>query len=216
MSNLFSTIFYEVVNIIHLFITSFSYGDSMSNNLIRDALLMTAIVGGGVYAFTHRPMIYELIGVSPQDIVTAREMRENPPAPIEQINTATTMEVRGSATSISKSGDGQFWTEARVNSTSIKFLVDTGASVVALTPLDSQKAGFRPHELNYTATVNTASGSVKAAPVTLDIISVGNVTVRNVRAVVISEGLPHSLLGMSYLGQLQKMEATQNALILRQ
>ena len=51
------------------------------------------------------------------------------------------MVVSGSATSISKSSDGHFWTEARVNSSSVKFLVDTGASVVALTPLDAQKAG---------------------------------------------------------------------------
>ena len=164
----------------------------------------------------NRPMIYELIGISPQDIADAREMRKDAPAPVEQINTMTNVKISGSATSIPKSGDGQFWAEARVNSTSIKFLVDTGASVIALTPFDSQKAGFKSYDLRYTATVNTASGKVKAAPITLDIVSVGNVSVRNVRAVVISEGLPHSLLGMSYLGELQKMEVTKNALILRQ
>jgi len=188
----------------------------MSNNLVRDAVLLSVIIGGGAFAFMNRPMVYELIGISPQDVVDARELRASTVKPIENINTVTTVKTSASATSITKSSDGQFWTEARVNSTSIKFLVDTGASVIALTPFDSQKAGFKLHELNYTATVNTASGPVKAAPITLDIVSVGNVSVRNVRAVVISEGLPHSLLGMSYLGELQKMEVTKSSLILRQ
>jgi aspartyl protease family protein len=124
--------------------------------------------------------------------------------------------ISGSAASIRKANDGQYWTEARVNSTSIRFLVDTGASVVALTPLDAQKAGIRPKQLKYNAPVNTAAGQIMAAPIMLDVISVGNVTVRDVRGVVIPDGLPHSLLGMSYLGELQRVEATKTALILRQ
>jgi len=187
----------------------------MGSKLIRDAVLVSIVVVGGFFALTQRETIYEFIGIHPSDIADARANR------LEQADQKTdqlevTMLIGGSSTSINKASDGHFWAEARVNSGSVRFLVDTGASVVALTPLDAQKAGFNLHTLNYTAPINTAAGRIMAAPIKLDLVSVGNVTVRNVRAVVIREGLPQSLLGMSYLGELQKVEASRDLLILRQ
>lgn len=187
----------------------------MSSKLIRDAVLVSAIFVGGFFALTQREAIYEFIGVHPSDIAEARANRLGETTAQAPTKTAAIV-VNGSATSISKSPDGHFWTEAMVNSGSIRFLVDTGASVLALTPLDAQLAGVNLQSLKYTSPINTASGKVMAAPVTLSIVSVGNVSVRNVRAVVISKGLPHSLLGMSYLGELQSVEATRGMLILRQ
>lgn len=192
----------------------------MSSNLIRDAVLVSAVFACGFIALTQREVIYEFIGIHPSDIVQARANRAQARANLmdkpEQLEVRTMVVTNGSSTSISKAADGHFWVEARVNSSSVKFLVDTGASVVALTPLDAQLAGINLQTLKYTAQVNTASGPVMAAPVTLSVISVGNVSVRNVRAVVISKGLPHSLLGMSYLGELQTVEVSKGAMILRQ
>ena len=108
-----------------------------------------------------------------------------------------------------------FWTEARVNHGYINLLVDTGASVIALTPEDAEKAGIRLHELNYNGSVNTAGGKVPAAYITLDSVSVRHIALRNIQAVVIKDGLTQSLLGMSYLGELQKVEANPDLLILR-
>ena len=195
----------------------------MSSKLIRDAVLVSVVFACGFIALTQREAIYEFIGVHPSDIVQARanraQARANLMGEVSEPQTApvrTMVVTNGSSTSISKAADGHFWVEARVNSSSVKFLVDTGASVVALTPLDAQLAGINLQTLKYTAQVNTASGPVMAAPVTLSVISVGNVSVRNVRAVVISKGLPHSLLGMSYLGELQTVEVSKGAMILRQ
>ncbi|PHS76167.1 MAG: TIGR02281 family clan AA aspartic protease [Robiginitomaculum sp.] len=188
----------------------------MSSKLIRDAVFMTVIFACGFFALTQREVIYELIGIYPSDIAQARANRlgkTSEPAPIDARAMVITS---GSATSISKSMDGHFWVEAQVNASSIRFLVDTGASVVALTPLDAQLSGINLQTLKYTSTVNTASGQVMAAPVKLSIVSVGNVSVRDVRAVVINKGLPHSLLGMSYLGELQTVEVSKGAIILRQ
>lgn len=187
----------------------------MSSKLIRDAVLVSAILAGGFLAFTQRETIYEFIGIHPKDIADARASRLGESEEQTPAKTFTTV-VAGSATSISKSPDGHFWVEARVNTGSIKFLVDTGASVVALTPLDAQLAGVNLQTLKYTSPINTAAGKVMAAPVTLSVISVGNVRVHDVRAVVIRKGLPHSLLGMSYLGELQSVEASRSMLILRQ
>ncbi len=187
----------------------------MGSKLVRDAVMVSLVFGGSFFALTKRELIYEYIGIHPRDIVEARANRMDNSEKMDRLEKQA-MTINGSSTSINKSPDGHFWVEARVNSGSVRFLVDTGASVVALTPLDAQKAGHSLQTLNYTAPIDTAAGRIMAAPIMLDIVAVGNVTVRNVRAVVIREGLPQSLLGMSYLGELQKVEASRDLLILRQ
>ncbi len=111
--------------------------------------------------------------------------------------------------------NGQFFTQARVNSGSVRFLVDTGASSVALTLDDARRAGIDPRALQYTITVNTANGQTKAAPVTLKDVQIGGIRVRNVEGLVLADGLHISLLGMTFLGELQKVEATPTQLMMR-
>jgi len=110
---------------------------------------------------------------------------------------------------------GQYHFKGRVNSGYIDFLVDTGASAVALTLTDARKAGIRDDQLNYTVPVNTAGGRIYAAKITLDRVALGGISLRDVDAFVIREGLETSLLGMTWLGQLQEVKATPNALMLR-
>ncbi|MGB6230960.1 MAG: TIGR02281 family clan AA aspartic protease [Litorimonas sp.] len=121
---------------------------------------------------------------------------------------------KGSVVSIPRS-NGQFYTYGRVNRGSVRFLVDTGASTVALTAQDALKSGIDPTTLRYDRAVDTANGRTYGAVVELDEIMIGGIRVRDVRAIVIPEGLGISLLGMSFLGELQKVEATPNQLILR-
>ena len=197
----------------------------MHAKIIRDMLIMTTAVIGGAIALTHREAIYEFIGWHPSQLVqqkannnqidttTVAKNAKQPQAKIEDYRIATAID--GFTTSVRKSPDGQFWAQAIVNKSSVNFLIDTGASIVALTPRDAMMAGINMKDLKYTARVNTAAGEIKAAPVQLDLVSVGSVTVRNVKAVIIPKGLSHSLLGMSYLGELQSVEARKNLLILR-
>ncbi|MDC7675785.1 retropepsin-like aspartic protease family protein [Asticcacaulis machinosus] len=121
----------------------------------------------------------------------------------------------GSTTSIPKSQDGHYWAEARVNDASVKFLVDTGATIVALTPSDALRLGVDADELRYDRQVTTAMGQTAAAVVKLRSVHIGQTEVRDVDAIVIREGLSTSLLGMSYLGRLSGFEATRTALILK-
>jgi aspartyl protease family protein len=121
----------------------------------------------------------------------------------------------GEAASVAKAADGHYWAEASVNGAEVRFLVDTGASAVALTPYDAQRLGFDPQSLNYAFTVTTASGQARAAQVNLASVSVSGAEVDNVQAYVIDSGLKTSLLGMTYLGRLSQFEATQNSMILR-
>ena len=187
----------------------------MGSTLVRDTFIGAVIIAAGALAFVNREAVYEMAGIHPSDIVKKQQESQTE----EQVSVVTepiAPQTSGAVASIRKAADGQFWTEARVNSTTVKFLVDTGASVVALTPLDAQKAGIQKRDLVYNVPVNTAAGRIMAARIELKVISIGGVTVRNVKGVVIPDGLSHSLLGMSFLGELQKVEATRSSLLLRQ
>ena len=120
-----------------------------------------------------------------------------------------------SAAQITKGADGHFWAQAYVNGAWVRFLVDTGASAVALTGDDARRLGVDVDALNYDRPVITANGEAKAALITLDHVAVAGARVDEVQALVVREGLQTSLLGMSYLGRLSRFEATQTALILR-
>lgn len=117
--------------------------------------------------------------------------------------------------SIVKSADGHYWAEAQVNGRGVRFLVDTGASAVALTPEDARRLGFNPANLDYDFDVSTASGKARAARIQLASVSVAGARVHDVEAFVIERGLDTSLLGMTYLGRLSRFEASPNSLILR-
>ena len=117
--------------------------------------------------------------------------------------------------SIAKSNDGHFWANAEVDGHPVRFLIDTGATAVALTADDARNLGIDPSSLQYQYTVMTANGPAKAAQVKLGVVSVGRAQVSDVDAFVIDKGLETSLLGMSYLGRLARFEATPDALVLR-
>jgi aspartyl protease family protein len=121
---------------------------------------------------------------------------------------------------VRKAPDGHFWAEAQVTgagaaASHVKFLVDTGATIVALTPDDARRLGMHPEDLDYGLAVRTAAGETLAARVQLASVSVAGARIEDVEAVVVRQGLENSLLGMSYLGRLSRFEATQSALILR-
>ncbi|MDO9473425.1 MAG: TIGR02281 family clan AA aspartic protease [Caulobacter sp.] len=116
---------------------------------------------------------------------------------------------------VSKSADGHYWAEAMVDGKVVRFLVDTGATAVALTADDARRLGYNPAGLDYRHEVITAEGRVKAAAVQLRSISIAGARVDNVDALILERGLHTSLLGMSYLGKLQSFEATRTSLILK-
>mgnify|MGYP001170044738 CR=1 FL=1 len=113
---------------------------------------------------------------------------------------------------VAKGPDGHFWADAEVNGQPVRFLVDTGATAVALTPKDAERLGIRTAELKPSYNVTTAGGSARAAAVTLDSVSINGARLENVQALVVADGLDVSLLGMSYLGRLTRFEATRDTL----
>ena len=112
--------------------------------------------------------------------------------------------------------DGQFHVEAMIGSTPMRFLVDTGASEVMLSPADARRLGYEPATLDYTRLYQTANGTVRGAPVTIPEIAIGPIRLTNVAASVNEHETEGSLLGMSFLGRLSGYQVSGNTLTLRQ
>lgn len=114
-----------------------------------------------------------------------------------------------------RAADGHYWAEADIDGRAIRVLIDTGASVVALTREDALRLGLQLEPEDFTRRVQTAGGPARAAAVQLAHVAIAGARVERVQALVVERGLEHSLLGMSYLGRLSRFEATPHDLTLR-
>lgn len=112
---------------------------------------------------------------------------------------------------------GHFIFEGAIDDRPLTFMADTGATIVVLTYDGAKQAGLSPHSLDFSAQAQTANGIARVAPVTLDRLRVGDITVRNIRAAVAEKGmLSTNLLGMSFLGRLKSFHIQDGELVLIQ
>ncbi|MCG6112471.1 MAG: TIGR02281 family clan AA aspartic protease [Paracoccus sp.] len=109
---------------------------------------------------------------------------------------------------------GHFHLEAVLNGTPVDFIVDTGATSVALSRRDAQAIGLQLDALRFSGLAVTANGRVATAPVTIAEFAIGDAVDRDVRAVVIDSELQDSLLGMSYLRRFARVSFEGDLLIL--
>ena len=118
---------------------------------------------------------------------------------------------------VPRDGRGHFEVEARIDGRYLNFMVDTGATVIALTAGDAARLGIRPAPREFVAEVRTANGTVRAAPARLERVEVGDLVVHDVAALVMPEGaLSDNLLGLSFLSRLHHFEYTDGKLVLEQ
>jgi aspartyl protease family protein len=123
---------------------------------------------------------------------------------------------RGSVT-IPSDKMGQYFAEVEINGSRVHMLVDTGATSVALSYEDAAAVGFYPAPSEYRYAVSTANGTAKVARVKLGQIRLGSLTVYDVDALVGERGaLSSSLLGMTFLSKLSRVEASAGKLVLTQ
>lgn len=108
--------------------------------------------------------------------------------------------VSQAAVVLSADDRGHFYTEGQINGEPVRFLVDTGASMVVLPAPDARRLGIRYIDAPK-APVRTTAGVIPAYLVTLDRIKVGNIELNGVDGMVVAEGgVP--LLGMSFLNRV--------------
>ena len=112
---------------------------------------------------------------------------------------------------------GHFQTEGRIECQRLDFMVDTGASMIALNETSAARFGLRPSPGDYNATVTTANGTIKAARTRLAMVDVGGIVVRDVDAMVLpDEALSENLLGLSFLSKLKRYEYANGRMVLEQ
>jgi aspartyl protease family protein len=123
----------------------------------------------------------------------------------------------GRAVSLPAGHNGHFLTTAQMNGRNVAVMVDTGASLIALTYEDAERAGVFVNPSDFTGRAMTANGVARVAPVTIARVQIGNITLRNVEGAVSERGASErSLLGMSFLGRLSRVEMRGSTLVLQE
>jgi len=129
---------------------------------------------------------------------------------------ARPLAVSDAGVELRRSDDGHFYALAEVNGQAVRFLVDTGASSVVLTADDARRIGVDPEALTYNRRHSTANGVAWGARIRLERIDIGPLTVRDIPASVLREGLDVSLLGEAFLRRLDGYDVRRDRLILHQ
>lgn len=110
--------------------------------------------------------------------------------------------------------DGHFRVAATVDGAALRMMVDSGASLVVLTPADARRIGIDPDALTYGVRFSTANGTAMGALVRIREIRIGPIAVRDVRGAVTRGGLNESLLGQSFLERLSTYTVRNQTLTL--
>lgn len=117
-------------------------------------------------------------------------------------------------TVLDREADGHFYADAEVDSRQTHFLVDTGASMVALTGADARAIGLDWDDSDLRPIGRGASGTVYGIPVKLDRVELGGVEATDVEAAIIPQGLDVSLLGQAFLTKLHGVRIDGDRMIL--
>ncbi len=157
--------------------------------MAKQALALAAIGLALIVGYSYRDDLNEVFGRAAGTMIPSRGVRSGP-----------------GVMRFSADDSGQFFVDATVDEVPIRFLIDTGASGIALSRADALHLGFDPAQLRYTARFSTANGTTRAAPVTLRDLRIGPFDATDVPAWVNEGDLDQSLLGMSYLTKLGRVE----------
>jgi aspartyl protease family protein len=119
------------------------------------------------------------------------------------------------AVTLTRAEDGHFYTNATVNGATIRFMVDTGASTIALTKTDAQSAGLHFSASEFTAFAQGAGGKIPVKPVMLDRVAIGTMEAQGVSAAILDSELRISLLGQSWLSRVGRVTIENDRMMLR-
>jgi len=151
------------------------------------------------------------------DRMTAASASPSPAKTIAAPEPTASASVGSRSLAIERDGRGHFLTEARINGQRVNFMVDTGASVVAVNESSAARFGLYPSRGDFTANVTTANGTIKGARARLAMVDVGGLVVRDVDALVLpDEALSENLLGLSFLSRLKRFEYSDGQMVLQQ
>lgn len=116
---------------------------------------------------------------------------------------------------VTRSADGGFYILGQINGAPVRFVIDTGANGVLLSPDDAKRAGIDVDTLKYASPAETANGVAFMAPIILPQLEVGQMKLASVTAAVNKAPMSSSLLGMAFLRQLDSVEIQGDTLTLK-
>ncbi|NML92976.1 retropepsin-like aspartic protease family protein [Novosphingobium olei] len=122
--------------------------------------------------------------------------------------------VSGGETRVPLSADGHYWIEARVNGTPQRFMVDTGATLTAISTEVAQAADIRPDPLRLPVIVRTANGSTQAQMARIGEVRFGSIVARDMDAIVTGSTGGLNVLGMNFLSRLKGWRVEDGVLVL--
>jgi aspartyl protease family protein len=108
-----------------------------------------------------------------------------------------------SSIAYSAEADGHYHVYGAIDGSSVRFMVDSGATDIVLSPDDARMLGMQPDQLDYTLQAQTANGTVRGAPIRLKTLKVGPIVMHDIPATVNEAEMPVSLLGMEFLRRLK-------------
>lgn len=132
----------------------------------------------------------------------------------EELGFGSEPAISGAPLTLRKSDDGHFWITAQVNGHDVRFLVDSGATMTAMSAQAAREANVEPSGLGVQTVIETANGIVEADRATIEDLQVGPLRMRD-HHVLISEALGETnLLGMNFLSELDSWRVEGNSMIL--
>lgn len=165
---------------------------------IRNALIWIGIVSVLLLGYTYRAELSGIMYRLGGELIPGLAV---PSVPAELVITASV--------------DGHFYVNGKANDKRIRFLVDTGASGIMLSPQAASRIGIDLKNLHFTQHYRTANGIGRGAPYRLKSISIGSFKFENMMVSINKSEMASSLLGMSFLERLQSFEFRGNKLYLR-
>ncbi len=175
---------------------------------VRNLLMLLLIIMGVIILLTDPGTVDRGRDTRARSVHVERD-REMPRASVSRKSSELTNQM-----TLRPGHGGHYFLTAEIGGADIDFLVDTGASLIALSYEDAERVGLDPDSLDYTGRVQTANGITMVAPVTLDTVRVGQLEVDRVEAVVTRASMGTSLLGMSFLRRLEGYQVEDGNLVL--
>ena len=122
--------------------------------------------------------------------------------------------ISGSETRVPLARDGHYWIAATVNGKPRRFLVDTGATLTAVSQDFAQASGIMPAAERMPVQLRTASGAITARLATIDTFAFGNIVARDMDAVIVPGMDGMNVLGMNFLARLKGWRVEDGELVL--
>ena len=132
-----------------------------------------------------------------------------------QLDASDEQQVSGRELRIPMARDGHFWVRARINGVERRLLIDSGATITALSVDTAEAAGLRPEHSPFPVVLKTANGAVAAQTSTIGTLRIGNIVARHLPVVVSPSFGDTEVIGMNFLSKLKSWRVEGNVLILQ-